>query len=341
MLTSFILLSFVAFLYYLDARKDSVIDVRAEMLKVLYAIRENPELKVEKFHVEVSDVKHYIAPSFKEYDDRFELVACANPHHQDKVYVITAPLNIAKKSLNEFTTKILLAYALLFIPFFAFGYLLARLSLIPLRNSYTALVSFNEDIIHDLKTPITTIGINGELLQEQKLKPLTRIVNATKTLEALYLNLESYLRTGQHLKMELFDLQELAMQRVDVFKVLFAHTTFEVVLPSIKLMSDKTSWSRIFDNIVTNAIKHGSKEPLVRIFYENNSLFIEDNGAGIKDAQKIFERHYCETPYVKGYGLGLNIVKRLSEQLEISIKVTSSTKGTVFKLNLSQLLYEA
>lgn len=340
MLTSFILLAFVAFLYYLDARKDSVIDVRSEMLKVLYGIRENPEFKVGKFHVEVSDVKHYIAPSFSEYDDRFELVACANPHHQDKVYVITAPLSIAKKSLNEFTTKILFAYSLLFIPFFVFGYLLARLSLIPLKNSYIALVSFNEDIIHDLKTPITTIGINGELLQNQNLKPLLRIANATKTLEALYLNLESYLRTGKHLKMEVFDLQELVIQRVEVFKVLYAHTIFEVALPNIKLISDKTSFIRIFDNIVTNAIKHGSKEPRVRIFYANSSLFIDDNGSGINDAQKIFDRHYCETPYVKGYGLGLNIVKRLSEELKITIKVTSSSKGTVFILKLLEIIQE-
>lgn len=338
MFTSFLLLAFVAFLYYLDARKDSLIDVRSEMLKALYAIRENPEIKIDKFSVVVADIGDYVAPSFREYKDRFELVACANPHHQDKVYVITAPLSIANNTLNEITNKILLAYSLLFIPFFAFGYLLARLSLIPLKNSYSALVSFNEDIIHDLKTPITTISINGELLENQTSKPLKRITNATKTLEALYLNLESYLRTGKHLKIEVFDLNEVVRQRVEAMRAVFSHAIFSVEVPETFIESDKINFTRIFDNIVTNAIKHGNKEPIIKIFFEQNTLHIEDNGSGINNAQKIFERHYCETPYVKGFGLGLNIVKRLSEQLDIEICVSSSSKGTTFSLDLTHII---
>ncbi|MGZ8556639.1 MAG: hypothetical protein ACXWVX_09715 [Sulfuricurvum sp.] len=38
---------------------------------------------------------------------------------------------------------------------------------------------------------------------------------------------------------------------------------------------------------------------------------MSDTGKGMKDLEKIFDRHYQECAYVSGYGLGLNIVKTL------------------------------
>lgn len=335
MATSFILLGFVAFLYYLDARKDSVIDLRTEMLKEFYEIRQNPNHKIKKFNVKLDDADKYTSPSFKQYNDRFELVACANSSVQNKVYVVTATPKIAENYLNEVIRKIIAAYLLVFIPFLAFGYFLARLSLIPLKNAYGALVSYNQDIIHDLKTPITTIELNGELLSASHSKPLKRIMNATKTLESLYLNLESYLRTGKHLKPERFNLSAAIEERADAYVSLYPHAEINYHMKPFWIESDKVSIMRILDNIVANAIKHGKKDPTINISIENNELVISDNGEGIANPEKIFERHYCEIPYLKGYGLGLNIVKRLSEELHIPIKITSSKEGTSFRLNFS------
>lgn len=337
MITSFLLLALVAFLYYLDARKDSVIDIRSEMLKVLYQIRENPNYNTDTFTVRIADPKDFVAPSFKEYFDRFELVACANPHHQNRVYVITAPTTIAQEHLRAISEKILTAYLLLFIPFFFFGYLLARIALIPLNNAYESLVSFNHDIIHDLKTPITTIQINAELLERQE-KPLQRVVNATKTLEALYLNLESYLRTGKHLKYEQINIYTLLEEKVGIYQSLYTQATFKLEIQAFSIYTDKINFIRILDNIVANAIKHGARTPIVTIKTQNKELIIQDNGSGIADPKKIFERHYCEKPYIKGFGLGLNIVKRLSEQLDIPIDITSSKEGTSFKLHLAKIV---
>ena len=335
MLTSFLLLGLVAFLYYLDVRKDSVIDIRSEMLKVLYSIRENKNYKYEtdKFTVRISDPTGLIAPSFTQYSDRFELVACANPHHQDKVYVITTPISMAHKYLQDISKKIIIAYLLLFMPFAFFGYILARLAVIPMKNAYESLVYFNQDIIHDLKTPITTIRINGELIEKQE-KPLQHVVNATKFLEDLYLNLESYLTTGQHLKYETFELRTLIEEKVTLYSSLYTQARFELDLMDCSIQTDKIAFIRILDNIVANAIKHGVKEPVVSIRINNRELLIEDNGAGIQNPEKIFKRHYCEKPYIKGFGLGLNIVKRLSELLHIPITIKSSKKGTTFVLDL-------
>lgn len=337
MATSFLLLGFVAFLYYLDARKNSVIDIRSEMLKTLYEIRQNTNLKVDKFNVKLDDAAKYTSPSFRQYKDRFELVACANANAQNKVYVITAAPGIAEQYLDDITHKIMAAYLLVFIPFLAFGYFLARLSLIPLKNAYGALVSFNQDIIHDLKTPITTIGLNSELLVANDSKPLRRIMGATKTLESLYLNLESYLRTGKHLKFEKINLQILLDEKKELYVSLYPHAVFFYEIEPLFIETDKINFIRIVDNIIANGIKHGARIPEIRIWTVKNRLFIADNGAGIAHPERIFERHYCETPYVKGFGLGLNIVKRLSKQLDISIEITTSKEGTTFELDLAKI----
>ena len=333
MLTSLVLLGLIAFLYYLDVRKDSVIDIRSEMLKVLYTIRENKDYETDKFDVRISNPKGFIAPSFTKYSNRFELVACANPHHQDKVYVITAPISIAKEYLKDISKKIFIAYLLLFVPFALFGYMLSRLALIPLKNAYESLLSFNQDIIHDLKTPITTIRINSELIERQE-KPLQRVVNATKFLEELYLNLESYLITGQHLKKETFELRLLIEEKVSLYSSLFTQAHFNLNLEDCSIKTDKTAFTRVLDNIIANAIKHGIKEPIISIELNNKELLIKDNGSGIQNPKKIFERHYCEKPYIKGFGLGLNIVKKLSEQLHIPIAIQSTEDGTTFILDL-------
>lgn len=338
MVTSFVLLSLIAVLYYLDVRKDAVINVRTEMLNVLYTLRKNPKARFENFHVIVDDVKDHIAPSFRQYPNHFELVACANPHFQNKVFVITAPLQVAFAYTEAIFQKILMAYLLLFIPFFIIGYILAQLSIKPLKKIHEALLSFNTDIIHDLKTPITTIGINAELLGEDKCKPLCRIESSIKTLEGLYLNLETYLRTGKHLHPEKIALLPMIEERVELFRSLYPSAIFKISIEPLELFVDKISMIRIIDNLVANAIKYGGRNPTVDLKTDTNHLIISDTGKGMKDLEKIFDRHYRECAYVSGYGLGLNIVKTLTQRLRINILVESNTSGTDIILDISALM---
>lgn len=338
MLTSFILLAFVGFLYYMDVRKDTVIDVRSEMLKVLYALRENPHQKFDRYRVIVDDIKGHVAPSFRQYHDRFELIACANPHYQNKVYVITAPLSIATHYTEDILKKIIAVYLLLFIPFFGIGYLLSRIALSPIKNGYDTLIAFNRDVIHDLKTPITTMGINAGMLQGEKCPSLHRIESSIKTLEGLYLNLESYIQTGEHLKFETVDIKSLIMERQEIYKTLYSRVFFNYYINSQSCLTDKISLLRIIDNLVANAVKYGGRIPEVTIRNDDAALYIIDNGKGINQPDKIFDRHYRESTYVSGYGLGLNIVKKLSEQLNITIQIISTTdNGTTIKIDFSKI----
>ena len=70
---------------------------------------------------------------------------------------------------------------------------------------------------------------------------------------------------------------------------------------------------------------------------EKNILQIEDTGKGIKNPSKVFTRFYKEQE--RGIGIGLHIVKKLSDELGININVDSVVgRGTVFSLDLKNLI---
>ena len=72
---------------------------------------------------------------------------------------------------------------------------------------------------------------------------------------------------------------------------------------------------------------------------EHHQFYIEDNGVGIleENADRIFDifRREERGVHVKGYGIGLAIVKKILEQAQCSVRVDSNTAGrTVFYFTL-------
>jgi signal transduction histidine kinase len=64
---------------------------------------------------------------------------------------------------------------------------------------------------------------------------------------------------------------------------------------------------------------------------------IRDNGKGIKNTAKIFDRFYKE--HERGLGIGLHIVKKLCDTMHISIYVKSTLgSGSLFTLNFQALI---
>ena len=92
---------------------------------------------------------------------------------------------------------------------------------------------------------------------------------------------------------------------------------------------------RIIDNNISNAIKYSKDSSNIEIFLhkENNKikLMFKDEGIGIKDKSKIFERYYRGDKITGGFGIGLSIVKNICVKNKIEIKVESQVnKGTTF-----------
>jgi two-component system, OmpR family, phosphate regulon sensor histidine kinase PhoR len=111
---------------------------------------------------------------------------------------------------------------------------------------------------------------------------------------------------------------------------------------TVNLFADKTHLELAIVNLLENAIKY-SDEPhiVVETGKDENDYFIsvKDNGIGIekKYQKNIFKKFYRvptgNVHNVKGFGLGLNFVKRIIDAHDGKIKVNSLPGiGTEFKL---------
>ena len=101
-------------------------------------------------------------------------------------------------------------------------------------------------------------------------------------------------------------------------------------------------------NLISNSIKYSPPDSIVYISAkkENNKLFFRviDNGIGIADQEKlnIFKRFYRidtdEVNRVNGYGLGLSLVKSVTESMGGTIKIMDNKPtGSIFEIQISVL----
>ena len=104
-----------------------------------------------------------------------------------------------------------------------------------------------------------------------------------------------------------------------------------------KLYENKDAFSRIIDNLLSNAYKYNKKDGFIKIILKDKLLIIEDSGKGIKNPSKIFDRFYKEND--RGIGIGLHIVKKLCDELDIKVSVKSEIgKGSIFYLDLKSIM---
>jgi signal transduction histidine kinase len=92
---------------------------------------------------------------------------------------------------------------------------------------------------------------------------------------------------------------------------------------------------RIIDNNISNAIKYSKDGSNIEISLQKEEnkikLMFKDEGIGIKDKSKIFERYYRGDKITGGFGIGLSIVKNICEKNKVLVNVESQVnKGSCF-----------
>ena len=219
---------------------------------------------------------------------------------------------------------------------------------------------FVNNMTHELKTPISTISLASQMLQDNSIpkesKNISQISNIiddeTKRLSC---QVEKVLKTA------LFNKGRIKIKP----KELDIHSIIENVVKSFYLQVeqkngnihknleaenhfakvDEVHFTNIIFNLLDNAVKYSSENPDIKVETKNYNgellIAVEDNGLGIrkKDQSKIFEQFY-RVPTgnlhdVKGFGLGLNYVKKMVEQHGGNIDLVSEyKKGTRFEITI-------
>lgn len=212
-------------------------------------------------------------------------------------------------------------------------------SLMPLQRALRINEEFVKDILHDFNTPISSMLINLKIFKREigDNQKIRRLENNIQSILSLQDNLRIFLK-GVPAQSERFSLKELVQDRVHYFEVLYPDVQYKMTIDKTVLETNKDAFTRILDNLLSNAGKYNSANGEVNIVLQGSSLTIQDTGKGIKHPSKVFDRYYKEQD--RGIGIGLHIVKKLCDELSIPIKIHSKkNKGTKIELNLYNVLF--
>lgn len=233
--------------------------------------------------------------------------------------------------------------------------ILCLVYLLKIINEQKKLSDIKNDLIsnitHEFKTPIATIGVALEGLQNfdaiKDPERANKYVNMSQEqLGKLHLMVEKLLETATlkngrfNLEKELVDIVALIQSLVEKQRIANPTCTiqFSSALSNKELNLDILHFENTVLNLIDNAIKYGNG--LVEVLIQDDaSILIIDNGNGIAKNQqeKIFDQFYRiptgNVHNIKGFGIGLHYTKKILTKHGASVKVASSKPGkTVFKI---------
>lgn len=250
---------------------------------------------------------------------------------------------------------------------------------IALKNARDTILKMNESLValneektelmhiasHDLKNPLTAILMHAQSLKDlnpdesASFESGSAILRSGSKMLDIITNLLDMqrLEAGQEDSTpELVDVIELVSQ---VLKEHQGHAQKKQIQvqwnPQNELFFTESNWrllQQVLDNLISNALKYAPPKGLVTVDVQPGSentlnLSIQDNGPGFtsEDRQRMFQKFARlsarPTADEDSTGLGLSIVKRLCELLEIELKLeTQPGEGSCFTLVLSRKFFD-
>ena len=219
---------------------------------------------------------------------------------------------------------------------------------------------FINNMTHEFKTPISTISLATQLIQEEsaiaKNESILRYLGIIKEENIRLGNqVERVLQTAQMEKEEII----LKKKEVDIHSLIqhvadninpIIHTNQGTLLlnldasPSLLLL-DEVHISNVIHNLLDNAIKYSPNQLHVEIQTESQEdqfvIKIKDQGIGMEKSvfESVFEPFYRvptgNIHNVKGFGLGLSYVKKIVDAHGGKVKVESTLgAGSTFIISL-------
>lgn len=224
-----------------------------------------------------------------------------------------------------------------------------------LESSFTQIKQFSSDVSHELKTPLTILKgeIEVMLLSPRSSGEYEKILPSLLEEVDKLQNIITNLLFISHLESPKFDMvfsdvnvNECVMEAFDGLYKLALIKEQKIDLDELdfyQLSGDRHLLIRLFSNLLENAIKYTPKQGLIKISLQKKSetivAEISDSGIGIekKNLERIFDRFYRvdESRSIEsgGTGLGLAIVQEIALLHQAKIEVVSNPgEGSIFKI---------
>ena len=215
---------------------------------------------------------------------------------------------------------------------------------------------FINNLTHELKTPVFSIGVASKILEEKGHKDSKELVGIIRAqVEKLKTQIEKVLELGnieerkgfvKHVELDVKPILDHMVQSFEQ-QALLNEFSFESDIQgdSFLILGDAYHLENAISSLIENAIKYSGDQIDIEVLAckkgRELSISVVDKGIGInqEDIKRIFEKYYRvvdgDLHTVKGHGLGLHYVKRIVHLHKGKIKVDSKIGlGSTFSIIL-------
>ncbi len=265
-----------------------------------------------------------------EYDLRY-----LRQHTPDGFLIACVDISSEQAALQTLLRNcFILGFAALAV-FFFLSVLLARWMVKPVEAAWKNQQQFVADASHELKTPLTVILTNAELLQnpqyneDEKQQFSDNILTMGRQMRGLAEGLLTLARVENGSSRTAYnpiDLSRLITNSLLPFDALFFEHDLGIascIADNIAIMGDSSRVQQVLDILLDNAMKYSypNSDVLVHLHEQNHSciLSVINTGDPISpaDLKRIFHRFYRVDParqMNQSYGLGLSIAERIVQE---------------------------
>ena len=270
--------------------------------------------------------------------------------------LVFADISSERATLEGLRTTCLLIGGLSFFAFLWVSILLSKWAVRPVELAWKQQRRFVAAASHELKTPLTVIMTNAELLaapelrEEKREKSLSSILAMSRQMRGLIEQMLELARTDSPEAAALFrpvDLSRLVSQAVLPFEPLFFERGLSLdaqVEEGIGVTGEETQLRRVVEILLDNAQKYAKPGGSAAVVLRRRGrgrcvLSVSDEGDPIplEERRQIFQRFYRADPARSrdgSFGLGLSIAEGIVKQHRGRIWAESRDGRNIFSVEL-------
>jgi signal transduction histidine kinase len=215
---------------------------------------------------------------------------------------------------------------------------------------------FISNITHELKTPISTISLAAQMLGDEKIPQAAKNIPKLSGMINEQSKQLSYL-VEKVLQTSVFERQTITLSKTQVSLHAIIKEADDIMTLQLRnkkatlmtelratndiISTDKSYFVNVITNLLDNALKYSKDAPKIIVGtkneYDKILCYVSDNGIGIssEDKDRIFEQFFRvntgDIHDIKGFGLGLNYVKKIVDLTGGTVSVESEINvGTTF-----------
>ncbi|MBO7370420.1 MAG: HAMP domain-containing histidine kinase, partial [Campylobacter sp.] len=285
-ITSFVFLGVCSVLYYNIAKQDLIKDIQKDIFsaarEIDFAIKSgrlneldlddiDDDLEIKIVPLESKKVeREFLQPLKKQskksdFSDRFKVKdgevtfkTIMHTRQNESRYEVFFKSKEYGEEIREIITQIAVFAIISVILFLFVSYFIIRLSFRPLYKQINSLNSFITDATHEINTPLSVILMSIEMFEANPKKYLANIKTASKTISNLYDDLVNLNLRNAPNELKSGEIKALIEERISYFSIMLNDKNLQILsnLNEANLQTDENKFRKIFDNILSNAIKY-------------------------------------------------------------------------------------